>query len=170
MNYKYLTIVGITAISSLTMGCSDDEHEYRSEPPLFSDVVVKSLETGKEEIHVGERFIVTAVQQKTGRLLNKTTYKWASTPDGISHKYKTAVIYDLEYENPTDTLIAQKPGTFNINFNAKYNVSGNTSEWSNKYGTSFVSPFESGNGKATYVTGGLFYFTVSAEKTINVLP
>lgn len=81
-----------------------------------------------------------------------------------------SVIYDHESQNPIDTLTAHEAGDYRINFSGKYNASGNTQTWSNKYGMSFTENFADGNGKATYTTGGILYFTVQAYKNITIQP
>lgn len=151
--------------------CSEEgnDDKYRSEPPLLSDITISPLGGEGTEIHVGEKFTATAEQSKAGRLLNTTTYTWSSTPDGLTHKYTTKVIYDNAPANPVDTLVASSPGTYTLTFTGKYNASGNTQVWAQKYGSSFTEQFASGNGKATYVTGGILYFTVTATKTFMVV-
>lgn len=157
----------------LAMSCSEDSNEkkYGSEPPLFEDVTLKSLSTGSSEIHAGERFVATAVQRKRGKLLYKATYSWADNDkeENVSHKYKQSVVYDQEPADPTDTLVIKKAGTYTLSFSGKYQNSGNTSYWGNKYGYSFSENYSKGFN-ATYSTGGAIGFTVSATKTITILP
>lgn len=165
--------IGLGLLGLGMAGCSEDSgnEKYRSEPPMFSDMTVKSLSTGESEVHVGDMFVVTAEQKKLGRLLNSTTYTWSISPsENISQKYQQSAIYDQERQNPTDTLIASQAGEYTVTFQARYNASGNTSVWSSRYGYSFSENFADGNGKATYTTGGLLYFAVTAEKKIEVLP
>lgn len=148
-------------------GC--EKENYNSEPPLLKDITIRSLTTGESEVHVGEKFVLTAEQKKKGKLLNATKYTWSCDNEAISHKYNTSVIYDQESQNPTDTLIATNAGSYIINFTAKYNASGDTQDWSSKYGSSFSEPFPDNNGKATYTTGGILYYTIQAQKRITVL-
>ena len=171
MNTFLIRAIGAVALVGMLSGCEDDEEKYRSEPPLVADMVVTSLKDGSSNIHVGDKFTVTLVQKKKGRLLNASKYSWSSTPSGLSHKNALqSVIYDQESQNPVDTLTADAVDDYRINFSGKYNASGNTQFWSNKYGVSFTENFGDGNGKATYTTGGILYFTVQAYKNIKVLP
>ena len=150
--------------------CSDDDNEYRSEPPLLSDLSVKVLkQPASSEIHVGDRVVVTAEQSKKGRLLNATTYGWSSTPT-VAHRFTKSVIYDKQPVNPTDTVVFDKPGQYTLRFEGKYNASGNTHVWSNKHGVTFTQDFASGDGRVTYQTGSLIYFKVIATKQMTVLP
>lgn len=165
--------IGMSVLCLGMAGCSEDSNneKYRSEPPMFEDFTLKSLDTGASEVHAGEKFVITGEQKKLGRLLNTTTYAWTAAPsDGVSQKYQRSAIYDQETQNPTDTLIITQPGEYTVTFQARYNASGNTSVWSGSRGYSFTESFADGNGKATYVTGGLFYFSVTAEKKIEILP
>lgn len=151
--------------------CSEDgdNEKYRSEPPMLSDITVTPLSGSNGQIRVGERFVATAVQSKLGRLLNTTTYTWTGNSDNVSHKYESSAIYDNDPHNPTDTLVATQAGTFTLTFTGKYNASGNTQIWAQQKGSSFSESFESGDGKVTYFTGGIFYFTVTATKSVTVV-
>lgn len=172
MKKLLLHAIGAVALTCTLSGCEDDDEKYRSEPPLVADMVVTSLKDGSSNIHVGDKFTVTLVQKKKGRLLNATKYSWSTTPSqGITHQTALhSVIYDHESQNPIDTLTAHEAGDYRINFSGKYNASGNTQTWSNKYGMSFTENFADGNGKATYTTGGILYFTVQAYKNITIQP
>lgn len=171
MSKNFICIMSIAALGIILSSCEDDDDKYRSEPPVFSDMIVKSLTDGSDKVHVGDRFTVTLQQRKKGLRLNTTQYSWSASPsDGISHKYTRSVIYDQENQNPVDTLVATAAGKYRINFTGKYNASGNTQPWSEKHGTSFSVKFDSGEGQATYTTGGILYFTVQAFKDITVMP
>lgn len=150
--------------------CGDDD--YASEPPLLDDITVKSLSTGSDEIHAGEKLVATAVQRKRGKLLYKAKYQWSISDEdeSISHKYKTAVVYDYEPQDPTDTLIINKAGTYTLKFYGHYDNSGSTNEWGDKHGYSFTENFNEKKFSATYTTGGAITFEINATKTITVLP
>jgi len=160
------------AATSLLVSCSEETNskEYRSEPPMFSDITITPLSGNDGKIHAGQRFLATAEQSKQGRLLNATTYTWSSNSDNISHSYESSVIYDKNTDNPTDTLVANAAGTYTLTFTGKYKASGNTQIWAQQQGTTFSENFASGNGKVTYFTGGIFYFTVTATREIEVVP
>lgn len=171
---KTILWIGVATLCFAFASCSDEanDEKYRSEPPTFSDLTFKTVDTGSETIHVGEKFVVTAEQKKLRRLLNTTTYSWSVTPNSnsqVSQKYVQSVIYDQETQNPTDTLVITEAGDYEITFTARYNVSGNTTVWSSKYGYTYSESFADGNGTATYTTGGLFYFGVTATKSFSVV-
>lgn len=110
------------------ISCSNDDDKYRSTPPEFSEITIQSLEEGSNKtLHAGDRFVATAIQKTKGHLLNKTTYSWTISPtDGVdySQKNKGTVIYDKQSENPTDTIVINTPGEYNITLNASYSASG----------------------------------------------
>lgn len=117
MNTFLIRAIGAVALVGMLSGCEDDEEKYRSEPPLVADMVVTSLKDGSSNIHVGDKFTVTLVQKKKGRLLNASKYSWSSTPSGLAHKNALqSVIYDQESQNPVDTLTADAVGDYRINF------------------------------------------------------
>lgn len=168
---KKLFSLLIISLAIFFTSCSDESNneKYRSEPPTFSDITVKPLNGNDSQIHVGEKFLATAKQKKLGRLLNASTYSWTCNSNDIAHNFQKSVIYDDDTHNPTDTLIVTKAGSYTLTFTGKYNASGNTQIWAQKYGSDFSETFESGEGSANYVTGGLLYFKVTATKTIQVV-
>lgn len=120
------TLLPVLCISLAS--CSNDDDKYQSTPPEFSEITIQSLEEGTPTtLRAGDRFVATAVQKTKGHLLNKTTYSWVISPtDGVdySHKNKGTVIYDVQSENPTDTIVINTPGEYNITLNASYSASG----------------------------------------------
>lgn len=120
---KLLSALGII----LTFTCCSEE-DYTSRPPVFSEITIHSLEEGTPTVfYAGDKIVATAVQTTKGHLLNKTTYQWIISPtEGVdySQKYQSTVIYDVQSENPTDTIVINTPGEYNITFKAKYNASG----------------------------------------------
>lgn len=174
MHTDKLFFILTTGFVSLLTACSQDSDnaKYGSQPPVFSDMTMHVAKTDIEEIHVGDRAVVTAHQKSTGKLLNTTTYSWSISPedDQATHQYKASVIYDQEKESPTDTIVFNSPGTYRVTLNARYNASGNTSAWSGKHGYNYEEQLASGDGRATYVTGGLFYFQTTVRKTFIVKP
>lgn len=171
MKTKIFYILSTGFLGLILAGCAEDDEKYRSEPPMIADMVITSLKDGSNEVHVGDRFIVTLQQKKKGLRLNATQYTWNASPsDDISHRYNRSVIYDQERQDPVDTLIATQSGNYRISFIGKYNASGNTNVWSHKHGATFTESFGDGNGQVTYTTGGILYFTVQAYKNVRVLP
>lgn len=150
--------------------CSEhtNDAEYGSEAPRFSDLTIESLNPAHSEVHVGDRFVVTAVQQKKGRLLNRTNYQWANSAS-FEQKYTNYTAYDDGNFNPTDTLVATTAGAVTVTFNADYKTSGsNINAWLKKYGAIQTENLP-GNGTITY-NASMSIFKVKAEKTFNVLP
>ena len=156
----------------LLTACSEDSdsEKFASRPPVFADIVCTPLAEGETQIRAGQSFVVTAQQERKGHLLNKSTYQWSDVSGQLSHKYVTSVIYDNQPANPTDTIKAPTAGSYKLTFKARYNASGNTSWWAQQYGSSFQTSLADNSGRVTYTTGGLFYFDVTVEKTITVLP
>lgn len=113
--------VAVLSLSALT-SCSNDD-EYNSEIPRFSDVEIVSLD-GSQNISVGKAFVVTPTESKSGKLLDRTKYQWTSTPEGITHKYATTVVYGTKGSSPSDTIVATTPGTYTLSFRGEYQVSG----------------------------------------------
>lgn len=108
--------------------CSNDDDKYRSAPPTLSEITIHSLEDNAgSTLYAGDKFVATAVQSSKGHLLYKATYKWTISPtEGVdySQKTKTTVIYDNEPSDPTDTIVINTPGEYNITLDATYNASG----------------------------------------------
>lgn len=166
MNKYFLFPIALTTLA-LT-ACSDDDDKYASKPPILTDIVATPLTPGATELKAGERILLKAVQRNKGRLLNATKYNWSSTSEQISHRYPATAIYDNEPIDATDTIIVSNPGSYQVSFTARYNASGDTGWWANKYGSSFTEYFPDGLGRATYITGGLLYFEIIAEKKIFI--
>ena len=156
----------------LLTACSEDSdsEKYASRPPVFADIVCTPLAEGETQIRAGQSFVVTAQQERKGHLLNKSTYQWSDVSGQLSHKYVTSVIYDNQPANPTDTIKAPTAGSYKLTFKARYNASGNTQWWAQKYGANSLSTLSDGTGRVNYLVGGLFYFTVTVEKAIQVKP
>lgn len=172
-----LTLTSALLLTSGLASCSKDE--YDSQPPRFSEMEVNVLSrdangnfvsTGNDEVHVGDYFTVTARQRTIGKLLNTSKYTWSNTMN-FSQKYRPSVIYD-NYEqnfNPADTLYASSAGVCKVTFTGKYNASGDTQKWASTYGSTSSETLSDGS-KLTYTVGGIFYFTVTAECTLNIRP
>lgn len=172
-------ILALLLVPWTAMSCSDESNDekYRSEPPRFSDISIRPLESGAGPIAdngsgnlpVGQRLLVTAHQSAIGRLLYKATYEWTTSPsEDVSHRYSQKVVYDDMPVDPTDTIIVSAPGTYRINLAAKYYTSGQVTTWGAQHGTGFTDNFADGNGSATYTLAGILYFTVNASKTFTV--
>lgn len=172
-----LTLTASLLLASGLASCSKDE--YDSQPPRFSGMEVNVLSrdangnlvsTNSDEVHVGDYFTVTARQRTIGKLLNTSKYTWSNSQN-FSQRYRPSVIYD-NYEqnfNPADTLYASAAGTCKVTFTGKYNASGDTQKWASDYGSTSSETLTDGS-KVTYTVGGIFYFTVTAECTLNIKP
>jgi len=162
---KTIHLCGTATLFALALliasSCSEhyDDAKYASLPPSFSDMTFTNLDD--TTIKAGDKIVATAVQSSIGRLLNGTNYTWTATPDeGVTHKYKSFVIYDNETANPTDTIVFPTAGTYTVTLTSKYKSSGNNQAVD---GTSTFT-----DGKVTYTTGGLLYYSVVVEKTVVV--
>lgn len=172
-----LTLTASLLLASGLASCSEDE--YDSQPPRFSEMEVNVLSrdangnlvpTNSDEVHVGDYFTVTARQRTIGKLLNTTKYTWSNSQN-FSQRYRPSVIYD-QYEqdfNPADTLYASAAGACKVTFTGKYNASGDTQKWASDYGSTSSETLTDGT-KLTYTVGGILYFTVTAERTLNIKP
>lgn len=158
-----LLLAGACALT-LTLGsCSDKSDEYLSRPPEFSDLTVTNL-NGSDEIRVGDRVVLTAVQGRYGKWLNRTTYSWDSDPALAGHSYKPGAIYDQEAQNPTDTVTLAYSGAQKFTFTGKYKISAGV-DYSYNY-TAEPTP----GCRVKYSAVGIFDYIVTVEKTIKVLP
>lgn len=151
--------------------CSEDTDnpKYASEPPVFTGFEVKPLDETATEVKAGERFVVTLKQSRKGKLLYAGQYAWEATSNAgdASHRYKQSVIYDQEPQEPTDTMMVSKAGTYKVTFSGKYKTSGQVVNWQKKYGTGYTTDFADG-GKVTYTLPSWQYYTVKAEYTFTV--
>lgn len=171
-------LVAMLFLPWAVMSCSDDSNDekYRSEPPRFSDISVRPLNTTEQgsdgdaqELYTGQRLLVTAHQSAIGRLLYKAVYSWTASPsDGVSHLYSQNVVYDNNSVDPTDTIIVNNAGTYSISLTAKYYASGQVTSWGAEHSSGFTESFADGNGSVTYSLSGILYFTVNASKTFTV--
>ncbi len=123
-----LFLLALPTLCLWLASCSNDDDKYRSTPPTLSEITIHSLEdNASSTLYVGDRFVATAVQSSKGHLLYKATYKWTISPtDGVdySQRAKSTVIYDNEPSDPTDTIVINTPGEYNITLNATYGASG----------------------------------------------
>ena len=148
-----LSLLGLAACSE-----HDDDPKYRSLPPEFSGVTITALDGG--ELKAGKKLVVTAVQQKPGRLIYKAKYEWSGSDESMTHAARKEVVYDKENTNPTDTIVVSTPGSYKITLNARYYTSGGyehinkTTEWE--------------GGKAVYATPSFQYYTVQVEQRFQV--
>lgn len=149
------------ALSLALVACSDDSDnaKYRSLPPEISDMTFKTLD-GSDQLRAGTPIVATIEQKRNGRLLNRTDYQWTGNSNNITHKFSKEVIYDLQPQNPTDTLVFETPGTYKLTFSGHYRTSGNA--------VSTNGSADIPDGKVTYSTPTFQYFNVTVEKTIRV--
>lgn len=141
--------------------CSEDENnpKYQSLPPEFSGVTLTGMD-GDETLKVNTPILVTAQQSQKGKLIYKAQYTWSCVPDSASHHYTASVVYDLQNQHPTDTIVVHKAGTYTIRMHAQYHISGSyalihkTIEWD--------------QGKAVYTTPSPLFYIVDVEQKFNV--
>jgi len=153
--------------------CSDnaDNAEYRSQPPLFSDMQISVLGGSPAEVFPAETSLVaTATQSRKGHLLYKAEYKWkcepanaVTEPVDVTHRNKALAIYDNDNANPTDTLSIPTPGIYRLTFTGRYHISGSNCETVN--GTAEIP-----QGKVTYSTPSFLYYDITVERTLRVNP
>lgn len=146
-----------------TVTSCDDDDDYTSEIPEFSDVTFHVIEADDENLRVGDKIVATAVQSKKGRLLHGADMSWTSTPEA-SHSYKAGVVYDAQNENPTDTIVATTSGWHTLTFTAKYDVSGIAKTYNS------TVDFADGSGSVSYQTLSLLYYQVTIRKRFYVMP
>lgn len=164
MNSMKLTLLSVClcGTASLLSSCNDDE-DYTSEIPQFSDVTFHVLGSNNTELRVGDKIVATAVQSKKGHLLHGATMSWSSTPDA-QHSFKAGVVYDAQNENPTDTIEVTAAGRYSLTFTSKYDVSGIYKIYNE------TVPFADGNGQVRYQTLSQLYYQVTITKNFTVLP
>jgi|GEM_PF-515058 len=162
---KYLNLLVAAVLLVLPAACSEDDDKYNSIVPEFSDMQFHPLDKASGNvIYAGEPFVATAVQSSRGRLLDRTTYAWALNDEDeemdVPHKYRKEVVYDVQSDNPTDTIIVSRPGNYRLRFRANYRVSGTGSG-----GGSIISiP----GGQITYYLSTLTY-QVTIDKNLKVV-
>lgn len=161
---KILIRIGIYLLPALFAVCSCKENDYTAYSPEFSDITFITTEGKADDFRAGDKIVATAVQSRIGKYLYKATYTWTSNPsDGVSQQYPQGAIYDNEPFNPTDTLMFSTPGTYNLTFKARYNISSAEYEQHN-----FTVRIP--DGKITYTTPSFMYFDVTIEKQIKIKP
>lgn len=174
MKHPFFFIVPAAALALAACSDHSDDEKYSSIPPRFADLTLHNLSDGTTEYaYAGEKFVLTAVQSKLGKLLNRTTYEWTSTSpfSETIHAYKKALLagYDNERQNPTDTVIIKQPGTYKVTLKARYNNSGNVVAWTNKYGYGVMEEDLENGTRVKYNLPAWSHYLVEVEKTIKVV-
>jgi len=157
-----LLAIPLFCAASFVTSCDDDD-DYTSEIPEFSDVTFHVIEADDENLRVGDKIVATAVQSKKGRLLYGADMSWTTNPE-TSHSYKEGVVYDAQNENPTDTIVATTSGWHTLTFTAKYDVSGIAKTYNS------TVDFADGSGSVSYQTLSLLYYQVTIRKRFYVMP
>ena len=157
-----LLAIPLFCAASFVTSCDDDD-EYTSEIPEFSDVTFHVIKADHENLRVGDKIVATAVQSKKGRLLYGADMSWTTNPE-TSHSYKEGVVYDTQNENPTDTIVATTSGWHTLTFTAKYNVSGIAKTYNS------TVDFADGSGSVRYETLSQLYYQVTIRKRFYVMP
>lgn len=165
MNKKFLfTCLSVLALGWSATSCSDDDPV--SIPPLFKDMEFAAL-NGGEQLKASEKVVATAVQERKGDLLYKAKYTWSAKKVGgtsavnPSHRYMKEVIYDHQNFNPTDTIIFNEPGKYEVAFDSKFFISAANYERIDRTQDLI-------NGTIVYKTPTWQYYTVRITKSVVV--
>ena len=121
MNKLFYFFVACSIAMTLT-GCSKDD-DYDSKVPTFSDIVFD-----KDILYTDQQVVATAVQTKTGKLLDRAEYRWYGNmynPVDSTMRYTNALMYPTNHTNPACTFrTPSNPGSYSIVFHGIYNISG----------------------------------------------
>lgn len=152
-------VLMLALASYFVTSCSSDNSDYYSICPTFSDITFVTTD-GSSTLCVGDTIIATAVQSRQGNLLNTTNYTWSCDADSIGYHANTSkLIYDYDKSNPTDTIVINEAGTYELSLDIVYRVSG---LYSGLSGTT-----KNGKFSVTYSTGSTRY-QVSMSKEFTV--
>lgn len=141
--------------------CGDDD-KYDSVPPAFSSLTFQNLTRGDSTLRVGDTLVATAVQERHGRLLNRTSYTWTTSDADARHKFQGNVVYDHAPGDPTDTIVFSRPGACRLTFTALYNASGQV--------VAQRSDRNIDAGTITTVSEGTLRYKVTLVKTLRIRP
>lgn len=156
-----ISILFVVLMTCLLASCSSDEDKYISEFPIFEDITFYHPDSKESSLKVGEPFVATAIQKQKGKLLNTTKYRWnLENASNATHKYKSSVVYDINSENPEDTIVIDAPGRYTLIFSAEYNISGQPNL--HNYNVSLPN----GTGNVAYKSSALKYVVTIRKKLI----
>ncbi|MBP3227317.1 MAG: hypothetical protein J6M53_00885 [Bacteroidaceae bacterium] len=116
------TILALVLLCALAVACSEHTYDakYRSDCPRFA-----ALSTSTETVTAGVPVVLTCVEQRAGKLLDRTTYTWTVMPaEGLS--IETSVPAEGVYDgvSPTATVTFPAPGNYTVTFRGDYRGSG----------------------------------------------
>ncbi len=158
MNKNIFTL-GFALMTTLVVLTScEEEEDYTSSPPLFSDVTFND-----SIVYAGDTLIATAIQSRQARLVDRTTYSWTLSQGGetvdVEHHYTPIVVYTQSPQNPTDTLVIENPGNYVLTLEASYNISGQSD------GSIFSTSIPDGNVSCS---ASIFRFMMTVTKRFIV--
>ena len=155
-------VLSIFALALAMVSCERDDDKYISTCPVIHDMTFKSVVTETDRIVAGEKFVATVEQAQKGHLLYKADYAWSDAHgEGIHKPPFTTLVYDSEPINPTDTIIFNNPGVYQVKLVAKYHISGNADP-------SVVRTTEITGGKVQYQLPSWMYYLVTVTKNVRV--
>lgn len=148
---------------ALALGMTSCERDdYTSTCPVIHDMTFKSVVTGTDRIVAGEKFVATVEQAQKGHLLYRAEYTWSDRRGEGTHKPTfTDVVYDNFSHNPTDTIVFNTPGEYQVKLVAKYHISGNAD-------ASVVRTDEIPGGKVQYQVPSWEHYLVTVTKNVIV--
>lgn len=156
-------LLPVFALALGLVSCERDDDKYISTCPVIHDMTFKSVVTETDRIVAGEKFVATVEQAQIGHLLYKADYAWSDAhEEGIHKPTFTTLVYDSEPINPTDTIIFNTPGVYQVKLVAKYHISGNADP-------SVVRTTEISGGKVQYQLPSWMYYLVTVTKNVRVL-
>lgn len=148
---------------ALALGMTSCERDdYTSTCPVIHDMTFKSVVTETDRIVAGEKFVATVEQAQKGHLLYRAEYTWSDRRGKGTHKPTfTDVVYDNFSHNPTDTIVFNTPGEYQVKLVAKYHISGNPDY-------SVVRTQELVDGSVEYTVPSFLYYIVTVTKNVRV--
>ena len=155
-------LLPVFALALGLVSCERDDDKYISTCPIIHDMTFKSVVTETDRIVAGEKFVATVEQAQKGHLLYKAEYKWSDGLDEGVHKPAfTSVVYDNYSNNPSDTIVFNTPGIYQIQLIAEYEISGNPD-------SSVGGSTEIPGGRVKYELLSQFRYRITVTKNVRV--
>lgn len=165
MNMKSMRYLfsGVALCSLLALFSSCEEKDYTSRMPVFSGFVMTP-----EVVTPGDSVTIIAKQATKGTLLNGTDYQWTITnsSDSVVFSEKSKVTYDHQPEDPKIVFhvpVNLRPGTYWVNFYAKYRYSGQGSVYNGSLNNGSMGGLGTFTGTSSAIYGecrGEFTFKI----------